>query len=46
VELPLDRADVEAILTGIFDANIRLVTIIDFPEIDDGEEEEEDDSDA
>ncbi len=42
VELPLERADVDAILQGIFDANARLLQIIDFLEIDDGEEEEED----
>lgn len=46
MEPPLDRKDVDAILTGIVDANTRLVKIIDFLEIDDGEEEEEDDSDA
>ena len=42
VESPLERTDVDAILRGIFDANVRLITIIDFLEIDDGEEEEED----
>lgn len=42
MELPLERTDVDAILKGIFDANARLMTIIDFLEIDDGEEEEED----
>lgn len=42
MEPSLERRDVDAILTGIFDANARLVKIIDFLEIDDGEEEEED----
>lgn len=46
MELPLDRRDVDAILKGIFDANARLVKIIDYLEIDDDEEEEEDDPDA
>jgi hypothetical protein len=46
VELPLDRSDLTAILEGIFDANVRLVKIIDFLEIDDGEEEEEIDPDT
>lgn len=46
VELPLDRGDVTAILTGLFDANRKLDEIKELLEIDDGEEEEEDDSDA
>ena len=41
VELPLDRGDVTAILTGLFDANAKLDEIIYFLEIDDEEEEEE-----
>jgi hypothetical protein len=46
VESPLDRNDVTAILTGLFDANRKLDEIKDFLEIDDGEEEEEDDPDG
>ena len=46
MELPLDRDDVTAILTGLFDANAKLDEIKEFLEIDDGEEEEEDDPDA
>ena len=41
MNLPLDRGDVTAILTGLFNANAKLDEIIDFLEIDDGEEEEE-----
>jgi hypothetical protein len=40
VELPLDRDDVAAILTGLFNANAKLDEII-FLEIEDEEEEEE-----
>jgi hypothetical protein len=41
VESPLDRNDVTAILTGLFDANAKLDEIIYFLGIDDEEEEEE-----
>jgi hypothetical protein len=41
VELPLDRNDVTAILTGLFNANSKLDEIIYFLGIDDEEEEEE-----
>ena len=41
MELPLDRDDVTAILTGLFDANAKLDDIIYFLGIDDEEEEEE-----
>jgi hypothetical protein len=41
VEVPLDRDDVTAILTGLFDANAKLDEIIYFLGIDDEEEEEE-----
>jgi hypothetical protein len=45
MELPLDRGDVTAILTGLFDANRKLDEIKELFE-DDGEEEEETDPDA
>jgi hypothetical protein len=41
VELPLDRDDVTAILTGVFNANAKLDEIIYFLGIDDEKEEEE-----
>jgi hypothetical protein len=42
VELPLDRNDVTAILTGLFNANSELDEIIYFLGIDDEEEESPD----
>lgn len=44
MELPIGRADVDVILTGIYDANVRLEKVIDFLEINGGEEEEDPDS--
>ncbi|HEY3551097.1 MAG TPA: hypothetical protein VGK69_08595 [Gaiellaceae bacterium] len=41
MELPLDRDDVTAILTGPFNANAKLDEIVYFLGIDDEEEEEE-----
>jgi hypothetical protein len=41
VELPLDRDDVTAILTGLFNANSKLDEIIYFLGIEDDEEKEE-----
>jgi hypothetical protein len=46
MELPLDREDVTAIRTGLFDANRMLGEIEELLESDEGEEEDEDDSDA
>jgi hypothetical protein len=40
VELPLDRGDATAILTGLVNANAKLDEIIYFLEIDDEEDEE------
>ena len=45
MELPLDRADVDSIIKGLFWPNVKLDQIIDFLEID-GEEEEEADPDS
>jgi hypothetical protein len=44
VESPLDRGDVTAILTGLFNANAKLDEIIYFLGIGDEEEEEPPDS--
>jgi hypothetical protein len=41
MEFPLDRADVNAILVGVFNANVKLSRIMEALGID-GEEEEED----
>jgi hypothetical protein len=43
VELPIERADVQAIMTALFDANRKLDDVLSYLYgEDDGEEEEED----
>ncbi len=44
VELPIDRADVQAIVIGLFDANWKLDKILSYIEGEDDEEEDEADS--
>ena len=42
MELPIERADVQAIMVGIFDANGKLDEILSYLFGDDDEEEEAD----
>jgi hypothetical protein len=44
VELPIDRADVQAIMVGLLDANWKLDKILRYLEGEDDEEEDEADS--